>query len=299
MKTSEGSHTGKATLWLRLFQCNLECRGFSQPNPADPDTYFPVGNDRDLIDIKVLEDLPVFQYGCDSAYSVSRRYEHLVHEDTANEIALQLQSLITTKYNPSGLFKNEHSGAETHMCFTGGEPLLRPNQRAIESIMKEFAKNRNLPNFVTVETNGTQKLSPAFKDFLKWLAIANDEDSHEWLWSISPKLLNTSGELLENAIKPEIVKSYIQACTESNLNFAGQLKFVVNNTQATWDELDLTVQKFRDAGIGFPVWIMPVGATKEQQETDDIKEIVYKALDRGFHVSGRLHTYMLGNGMGT
>ena len=46
--------------------------------------------------------------------------------------------------------------------------------------------------------------------------------------------------------------------------------------------------------------LMPVGATKEQQEDSIvISSIATKAIDRGYHVSGRLHTVMFGNKVGT
>lgn len=290
----EGHHTGKNTVWLRLFQCNLECRGFGQKNPADPSSYAPVGNDMDLIDIKVLEDLPVFEYGCDSAYSVSRRYEHLVYSGSANDICNDLESLITSDYNTGGKFLNSSSGEYTHLCFTGGEPMLRPNQKAIMAIVREFHQRGNMPYRITVETNGTQKLSPEFVKFIEWFYdVTNGEG--EWFWSVSPKLHNTSGEHNDIAIKPEIVKSY-QDLVRNN---TGQLKFVVNGSNDTWIELSKVVDQFRKEGVVFPVWVMPVGSLKEHQESDIVKDIVYEALKRGYHISGRLHAYMLGNGMNT
>jgi hypothetical protein len=44
---------------------------------------------------------------------------------------------------------------------------------------------------------------------------------------------------------------------------------------------------------------MPVGATKEAQETKQVKTIVAETLRRGYNVSGRLHAHMLGNELGT
>lgn len=292
----EGTHTGKNTLWLRWFLCNLECRGFNQPDPTNPASYNPVGNDKDLIDIKVLEDLPVFEYGCDSAYSVARKYEHLVHEDTVVDLATKLEDILKSDFNPSGKFSHPHSGEEVHMCFTGGEPMMRPSQRGTIALMKEFYNRDNLPRFVTVETNGTQKISREYVDFLEWFSDVTG-NSGEWFWSFSPKLFNTSGETPEKAIKPEVVKSYQDAV--ANINSNGHLKFVVNGTKETWDELEGVVSEFRSAGVKYPVWIMPVGATKEQQEDGRAKEIVNEALRRGYHISGRLHCHLLGNGMNT
>jgi 6-pyruvoyltetrahydropterin 2'-reductase len=287
----EGTHTGKNTLWLRWFLCNLECRGFGQEDPTNPETYKEVGNDRNLIDIKNLNELPIFEYGCDSAYSVAKKYEHLVYDHTAEEIADRLEAELVSPTNPQGLFKHPRSGAETHMCFTGGEPMMRQSQRAIESVMRELHSRGNMPKYVTIETNGTQKLSKEFVEFLEEFHIGLG--GIEWFWSLSPKLFNTSGETARKAIKPDVIKSYQDQWT------SGHLKFVVNGTEATWQELEDTVDLFRQEGISFPVWIMPVGATKEDQETEQVKKIVSETLERGYNVSGRLHAHMLGNELNT
>ena len=34
----EGIYTGVPTVWLRMFGCNLECNGFGQDDPTDPDS---------------------------------------------------------------------------------------------------------------------------------------------------------------------------------------------------------------------------------------------------------------------
>jgi hypothetical protein len=58
------------------------------------------------------------------------------------------------------------------------------------------------------------------------------------------------------------------------------------------------ISKFRDAGVMWPVYIMPVGATVEEQETG-AGEVAEMAFKRGFNVSGRLHCYLFGNAIGT
>lgn len=288
----EGHHTGKNTMWLRLFQCNLNCNGFGQKDPTDPETYELPYETIDIKDVTSLNELPVFEYGCDSSYSWSKKYEHLAHQHTAKEIADRLEDELKSATNPEGKFKHPKSGIETHMCFTGGEPMMRPNQRCIEAVMRELFTRNNMPNFVTIETNGTQKLSREFRAFLEWFGqMCNDQC--EWFWSFSPKLFNTSGEEARKAIKPEVIADY------QDYSPSGQLKFVVNGTKETWNELESVVAEFREAGIHFPVWVMPVGATKEQQETEQVKEIVAESLARGYNVSGRLHAHMLGNELST
>lgn len=294
----EGTHTGKSTLWLRWFQCNLNCNGFGQTEPTKPETHILPYETIDITEIHDLLELPVFEYGCDSSYSWSRRFEHLAFNETAEEIVNHLEDILTNPLNPDGKFIHASSKQETHMCFTGGEPMMRPSQRAMAAVLREFEKRNNLPNFITIETNGTQKISRDFIHLLSWFK-ENTSDFSEWFWSFSPKLYNTSGEENDKAIKPEVVLSYLEATHAAGLKISGHLKFVVNGRQETWDELDRVVGEFREVGVDLPVWIMPVGATKEQQETDQVKQIVNETLKRGYHVSGRLHAHMLGNGLGT
>jgi 7-carboxy-7-deazaguanine synthase len=287
----EGTHTGKNTLWLRWFLCNLQCNGFGQKDPTDESSYTLPYETIDITDITELGQLPVFEYGCDSSYSWAKKYRHLAADQTAEQIADLLEQNLRSPTNPEGKFLHPRSGEETHMCFTGGEPMMRQSQRGIEEVMRELHKRKNMPNFITVETNGTQKLSPEFREFLQW--FGKDGEVCEWFWSFSPKLFNTSGEKAKKAIKPEVIADYQQYSTN------GHLKFVVNGTQETWDELEQVVSEFREHGIEYPVWIMPVGATKEQQEENTVKDIVAETLSRGYNVSGRLHAHMLGNELGT
>ena len=35
----EGHYTGVPTAWIRFFLCNLQCNGFGQLDPTNPDTY--------------------------------------------------------------------------------------------------------------------------------------------------------------------------------------------------------------------------------------------------------------------
>lgn len=292
----EGTHTGKNTMWLRWFQCNLNCNGFGQVEPTKPETHVLPYETIDIKDISVLEELPVFEFGCDSSYSWSKRFEHLAHNMTAVEIANWLENLLRSDTNPDGKFKHPVSGQETHMCFTGGEPMMRPSQRGTIAVMQELARRDNLPKFVTIETNGTQKLSREYVEFLQWFD-SETKGNGEWFWSFSPKLFNTSGEEAKKAIKPDVIYSYQSAVSTISSN--GHLKFVVNGTDATWNELDEVITAIRNEGVEYPVWIMPVGATKEQQETEQVKAIVHESLKRGYNISGRLHAHMLGNGLNT
>lgn len=286
----EGCYTGKNSLWIRWFLCNLQCNGFGQDDPTDPSTYDLPYERIDVKDISRVEDLPVFDKGCDSSYSWAKKYRHLAHDNPASKIVSDLTDLMRTESNPDGNFVHPDTLQDTHMCFTGGEPMMRHNQQGTLAVMNEFAKQDNLPKNVTVETNGTQKLTD---DMIEFVNTYNSMPGHEWFWSVSPKLFSTSGEMAKKAIKPENLAEYAK-CAKN-----GQLKYVVNGTPESWKEVEEATKLFRAAGIKWDVYIMPVGATKESQELPEIAEICNEALARGYHVSSRVHAFIYGNTIGT
>lgn len=284
----EGHFTGVPTVWIRFFLCNLQCDGFGQDNPTKPETWTFPYKDFDLIDIKRVEDLPVFEQGCDSSYTWAKRYKHLMKSESVETIVDKLTALLCTDTNEDGMFLHPRSMQDTHMAFTGGEPML--NQPAIIAIMKEFESRGNVPKNVTIETNGTKKISA---DLIDLIADLSNKYGTKFFWSVSPKLWSTAGEKSQKAIKPDLVAGY------SNDHADGQLKFVVNGTKESWDEVEAHLTSFRQAGVQWPVWIMPIGATKEQQEGKPTADIAVEAIRRGYNVSGRMHCYIFGNAIGT
>ena len=137
----------------------------------------------------------------------------------------------------------------------------------------------------TFETNGTQMLRPNFIDWVK-------EIDTEIFFSCSPKLFTVSGEESKKAIKPEVVAEY------RKLSSKGQLKFVVGDKDREWNEMEEALEKFRSAGVDWPVWIMPVGAREEEQSAT-AGEVAQKAFRRGYNVAARVHVYLFGNAIGT
>ena len=158
-------------------------------------------------------------------------------------------------------------------------------QAASMGIYKSLEKRANLPSSMTFETNGTQKLSEPFKQWVK-------DIPEEIFFSVSPKLFTVSGEKTEKAIKPENVEEYAECSNK------GQLKFVVGADRRQWEELENTVKKFRDVGIDWPVWIMPTGA-REEEQTVSAGKVAEEAFKRGYNVSARVHVYLFGNAIGT
>lgn len=285
----EGTYTGVQTAWIRFFLCNLQCDGFGQKDPTDPSTYILPYTDFDVNSVEKIEDLPVWEYGCDSSYTWAKKFKHLAKSGDAIEICDTITDIcLRNEFNPEGLFEHPQTQQWTHMAFTGGEPML--NQDAMVAIMEEFRNRNNEPKFVTVETNGTKKLKQDLKEFLYKYQMSHYK---QWFWSISPKLFSTSGEKPKKAICPDIVGEYAQ------YSQSGHLKYVVNGTQQSWDEVEQYTQQFRDAGCKFPVYIMAVGATKEEQETNQIADIAMEAMRRGYAFSGRLHCHIFGNKIGT
>ena len=269
----EGHYTGVPTTWLRFFGCNLECNGFGQDDPTDPSTYQLPYKDFDLIDIKNVEDLPVWKYGCDSSYSWSKKFAKIQKNETCEEVAKRLYDQMYDE--------------NTHIAFTGGEPLMKAAQKNTVKILEEMDKLFGRKRFtnITWETNGTRPLDSILHNYLQSI-----EHTTEFFFSVSPKLWSVAGE--KDGIQPDIVKQY------HDLSEVGQLKFVCNGTDEAWDEIEDSIVKFRKVGVDYPIWIMPVGATEESQD-EVAKEITIQTMDRGYNVSARVHCYIFGNQIGT
>ena len=109
-------------------------------------------------------------------------------------------------------------------------------------------------------------------------------------WSCSPKLY-LSGEQWDDAIKPEVIKSYM------NISNHGQLKYVVDGSERAWEEVEKATAMYRAIGCNWDVWIMPVGSDIQQQEANAAK-ISDEALSRGYSVAARVHVYVYLNAQG-
>jgi len=294
----EGYFTGVPSTWVRFFLCNLQCSGFGQDDPTDPSKYELPYKDFDADSISDVTELPVWDKGCDSSYSWAKKFRHLQKHKSADEIKEELAKCMTNEHNPTGTYKHPKSGEQAHMVFTGGEPLMRNAQRAAIEILKSYRSNSNgdYPSYVTWETNGTQKLTPEFMEFVSNRGCMRPKI----FWSCSPKLWTVSGEPRKRAIKPQNLIDYDLVASRRNRHGDipnGQLKFVLGPKQEQWDELDEVIEMYRDVGIDWPVWIMPVGATVEGQELCD-GDVATMAQARGYSVSARVHTYLWGNLIG-
>ena len=281
----EGHYTGVPTAWIRFFLCNLQCSGFGQIDPTNPETYDLPFLDYDVSQVKRVEDLPVWEKGCDSSYTWAKKYKHLMGQETPTVLAKKIVDILKTDSNPEGKFLHPVSKQKQHLCFTGGEPLMVTGQAASVGIYKELEKQGNLPSSMTFETNGTQKLKPEFKEWVKNI-------NEEVFFSCSPKLFTVSGEQTKKAIIPEVVAEYRE------VSDAGQLKFVVGSEQRQWDEMEGAIEKYRALGVDWPIWVMPVGA-REEEQTATAGDVAKMAFQRGYNVAARVHVYLFGNAIGT
>lgn len=283
----EGHYTGVPTVWIRFFLCNLQCNGFGQIDPTNPDTYELPFETFDLSGVKKVEDLPVWDKGCDSSYTWAKRYKHLMGQKTAIELAQEIVNSLKTDSNPSGLFLHPVTKQRQHFCVTGGEPLMKHGQEAFIGIMQELKKLNNLPASITFETNGTQNLT---EDFINYWN--KDLQDIELFFSVSPKLWTVAGEKADKAIKPDTVAQY------RSLSDRGQLKFVVGSEQQQWDEMESVIAQFKAQGVDYPIWVMPVGA-REEEQTATAGAVARMAFQRGYNVAARVHVYLFGNAIGT
>ena len=165
--------------------------------------------DFDVSSVKRVEDLPVWEKGCDSSYTWAKKFKSLMGHETPTVLANKIVDIMKNDSNPDGLFLHPVTGQRQHLCITGGEPLMATGQLATVGIYEELERQGNLPESMTFETNGTQKIREPFAEWVKRI-------NTEIFFSCSPKLFTVSGEKPEKAIKPEIVAEYRKLLAKDN-----------------------------------------------------------------------------------
>jgi organic radical activating enzyme len=265
----EGRFMGVPSVFLRTFGCNFKCEGFGMPKGEKTVEYLKI----DPAAYEHYEDLPLVSTGCDSSASWDPRFKDLSPLMETDGIVDHIMDILPYK-----------QWAMEHLVITGGEPLLGW-QRAYPDLLNHD-KMKNLRE-ITFETNGTQPLTPEFKHFLgEWTA----ENWHrEVTFSISAKLSN-SGELREDAIKPEIVLGY------QDTGYA-YLKFVIATEEDAEEALAVT-QIYQAAGFTGPVYLMPVGGVESVYALNN-RRVAELAMANGLRYSDRLQVPLFKNEWGT
>jgi organic radical activating enzyme len=264
----EGRYMGVPSVFLRTFGCNFKCAGFGMPRGE---------LSREIEDIasrvhyyKTYEELPLVSTGCDSYASWDPRFKDLSPMMESNGIVDRIMEIL-----PHGRWEDEH------LVITGGEPLLGW-QRAYPELLDH--PNMHGLKEITFETNGTQKLTAEFKEYLqRWRA------QREITFSVSAKL-SCSGESREEAILPEVVCEYEQVGT-------AYLKLVVA-TDADVEEALWTVDAYRQAGFTGHVYLMPIGGV-ESVYTLNNRRVAELAMKHGLRYSDRLQVPLFKNEWGT
>lgn len=270
----EGKRTGLPSIFIRFMGCNHQCAGFGQEDPMDKSTwnldfqeYDPAANN-----VTSINDLPVWERGCDSVETWAPKFSFLAEKETKEDILKIMTDLAPLD--------------KVDIVVTGGESLMPSNQKYIVQLLPlwEAAGAKE----ITFETNGTQTILPALQQ-------AFMETSINISFSVSFKLQNVTGEVPEKAQLYSVVNSYAHYGDV-------WLKPVVTDTPACWEEVDNAVAQYKSQRMlnNVSVYVMPCGGTiQEQTKVDYMRNIADKALQRHWCFSIRAHVFIYGNDKGT
>ena len=269
----EGRYMGVPSVFLRTFGCNFTCQGFGMPRGE-------LSNEREAIADRIVEfkdynELPLVSTGCDSYASWDARFKDLSPLVETDGIVERIMEML-----PHGEWRDEH------LVITGGEPLLGW-QKAYPDLLSH-PKMAGLKE-ITFETNGSMRLTSAFKEYLiKW-QMPELDFTREVTFSVSAKL-PCSGEKWEDAIMPERVVDYENYGT-------AYLKFVIA-TEQDFADAQRAVEEYRAAGFKGHVYLMPVGGVESVYALNN-KNVALLAMKEGYRYSDRLQVPLFKNEWGT
>ncbi len=268
----EGKYMGVPSVFLRTFGCNFRCAGFGMARGE-------LSNEADEIAEVVhlyndYKELPLVSTGCDSYASWHPDFKHLSPVLTSDAIVERIMEIV-----PHGKWRDEH------LVITGGEPLLGW-QRAYPDLLNH-PKMTALKE-ITFETNGTQKLTPEFKEYLHNWGI-EQRGYTKLTFSVSAKL-PCSGEAWADAVRPEIVCEYEEVGT-------AYLKFVIA-TEQDFEDAQRAVEEYRAAGFRGHVYLMPVGGVESVYALNN-RNVADLAMRHGLRYSDRLQVPLFKNEWGT
>jgi len=272
----EGRYMGVPSVFLRTFGCNFKCAGFGMPQGELSTEVETIAFAHDNTPYKDYKDLPLVSTGCDSYASWDPRFKDLSPMLTTDAIVERIMEIL-----PHGEWRDEH------LVITGGEPLLGW-QRAYPDLLSH-PKMQGLKE-ITFETNGTQKLTPEFKQYLEnWKLKDNKSWCESITFSISAKL-PCSGEKWEDAICPDIVREY------EDVGYA-YLKFVIA-TEQDFADAECAIAAFRKAGFEGHIFLMPVGGVESVYSLNN-RAVADIAMKHGLRYSDRLQVPLFKNEWGT
>jgi organic radical activating enzyme len=266
----EGRYMGVPSVFLRTFGCNFKCAGFGMAKGESSKEVDEIAEVAHMF--TKYEELPLVSTGCDSYASWDPRFKHLSPLLTTDAIVERTMEILP-----------ENKWQDAHLVITGGEPLLGW-QRAYPDLLNH-EKMRSLKE-ITFETNGTQKLTPEFKNYLIQWGLG---EHREVTFSVSAKL-SVSGEHPDEAICPEIVCEY----QEAGYTY---LKFVIASEEDAEEAIE-AVDIYRAAGFTGPVYLMPVGGVESVYALNN-RRVAELAMKNGLRYSDRLQVPLFKNEWGT
>ena len=276
----EGLYTGVPSVFVRTFGCNFECRGFGMPDGQRSTEPEEIAAEFKANPNWGYSNLPLAKTGCDSYASWHKDFKKLSPMKSVDSIIDEME---LARAADNGMTIN-YGG--THLVITGGEPLLGW-QRAYPELLDK-ARDKGY-HHITFETNGTQKITDKFKDYLMLDAIKRVKNRGTLTFSVSPKL-SCSGELMQDALKPEIVMDYQRFGTV-------YLKFVISKHKDMVDVLRF-VAGYTDAGFDGEVYLMPCGGDPDLYNLN-APEVAKLAMIYGYRYSPRLQVDLWKNEWGT
>jgi organic radical activating enzyme len=272
----EGRYMGVPSVFLRTFGCNFKCAGFGMPRGEVSHEATDIAATHTMIEsFQKYEDLPLVSTGCDSYASWHPDFKDLSPMLTSEAIVDRIMEIL-----PQDHWKDEH------LVITGGEPLLGW-QRAYPDLLSH-PKMAGLKE-ITFETNGTQKLTEEFKEYLVQWQMPNMDFSREVTFSVSAKL-PCSGEKWDEAILPEVVCEYEDFGT-------AYLKFVIA-TEQDFADAECAIAAYRSAGFKGHIYLMPVGGVESVYALNN-KNVAILAMKHGLRYSDRLQVPLFKNEWGT
>ena len=272
----EGRYMGVPSVFLRTFGCNFTCAGFGMPRGEVSHEATDIAAKHTMITpFAKYEDLPLVSTGCDSYASWHPTFKDLSPLLTTDAIVERIMEILPHK-----------EWRDEHLVITGGEPLLGWQKQYPDLL--SHPKMAGLKE-ITFETNGTMRLTSAFKEYLVQWQMPNMDFSREVTFSVSAKL-PCSGEPWDDAIKPDRVCEYEDFGT-------AYLKFVIA-TEQDFADAECAIAAYRKAGFRGHVYLMPVGGVESVYALNN-RKVADLAMTHGLRYSDRLQVPLFKNEWGT